>query len=143
MVFGPKFHAFRIVLYITIIVTIIVILIDPSGVRTRALEQNTVSGSPWLGRWFSLAVLFLLYFICIAGQGHLAWVTFVFVVLITAIIVLSFNFIIPQINKAKNPEFSLETEILLNLDGDGCYSGNFATSTNFSSPRKFVTPIYY
>lgn len=143
MVFGPKFHAFRIVLYITILITIIVILIDPSGVRTRALEQNAVSGSPWLGRWFSLAILFLLYFICIAGRGHLAWVTFVFIVLITAVIVLSFNFIIPQINKAENTEFYLETQILLNFDGDSCDSEYFSDAASFAAPRKFVTPIYY
>lgn len=132
MVFGPKFQAFRLVLYITIIVTIIVILIDPDGSRTRALEQNSVSGSPWIARWFALVVLFLLYFTCISGRGHLAWILLVFTVIITAFVVISFNFIIPQVNSAQNPVVDLETQLLFDCDGYGD-----------TSARKFVTPIYY
>ena len=138
MVFTPNFQAFRIVLYITIVVTIIVILIDPTGVRTRTLEQNSVSGSPWLGRWFSLAVLFLLYFTCIVGRGHLAWVTFVFIVIITAFIVIAFDFIIPQVKAAQNPVSTLETQLLLDCDGDYGDSSDYEPSA-----RKYVTPIYY
>ena len=138
MVFGPKFKAFRIVLLITIVVTIIVILIDPSGTRTRAIEQGSSGGSPWIGRWFSLAVLFLLYFICLTGRGHLAWITFVFVVLITAYIVICFNFIIPQINAAQNPTATLESQLLLDCDGDADIDAD-----DFVPARKFVVPVYY
>jgi amino acid transporter len=130
MVFGPHFQAFRIVLYITIVITIIVILIDPIGVKTRAIEQTETGTSPWIARWFSLAVLGLLYFICATGRGHLAWVVFVLIVLMSAFITIFFQFILPMIDKTKAEQedidfFDQEEEKFCHFDLTATHKDSF------------------
>jgi len=79
---GNHFQAFRYVSYITIIITIVLVIIDPFSTK---LSPGT-NTSPWLSKWYSIALLGLLFFIGACGRGRIAWATLVAFIMIAGFI---------------------------------------------------------
>jgi len=75
---ASNLQAFRYVFIISVVVTIILVIIDPLGDRIQGSSQGL---APWTSRWFIIALLFLLFILGLFKRGRLAWLVLFLLIL--------------------------------------------------------------
>ena len=79
---ASNLQAFRYIFLISVVVTIILVIIDPVGDRIKGASQGL---APWTSKWFLLALLFLLFILGLLKRGRLAWLVLVIFILFAGI----------------------------------------------------------
>lgn len=81
-IYSHHLSAFRFVFYLTIVLTILLVIIDPLGGR---LAQQETGLEPWTSKWFIVALIGFLFLLGICGRGRVAWIFLVIFVIFSGL----------------------------------------------------------